>query len=203
MTDTERIIVSMSFGKDSTAMLHLMLEHGEKIDYVIYFESGWDFPQMEPHIKQVEKNTGIRTIRVRYYRHFNELLYRYGWPHSSGGWCVRCKLLTCNRIVRSLKGTTECIGFTTDEFARANGSTIQKKKWIVRYPLMEYGFSEKDALEYCRSLGYTWSGLYDVFDRVSCFCCPKAGKRRIKILRDEFPDLYKRYLDMDVIAKSD
>ena len=59
-----------------------------------------------------------------------------------------------------------------------------------------------DALAYCRSLGYHWDGLYDIFNRVSCFCCPKAGKKRIKKLRVYFPKLYKRYLELDEIAKS-
>ena len=86
-----KIIIASSFGKDSTATIHLMLEHNERISNIIYFESGWDFPQMEDHIALVEKNTGIKAIRVRYYRHFEELLGRYGWPHGSGGWCVRCR----------------------------------------------------------------------------------------------------------------
>lgn len=195
-----KIIASTSFGKDSTAMLHLMLAKGEQIDELIYFESGWDFPQMEDHIALVEKNTGIKTIRVRYYRHFNEMLGLWGWPHPKGGWCVRNKINTCNKAFRGLKGTVECIGFTTDEWSRTSRPELQKKKWQVRFPLIEYGFSEKDALAYCKSLGYHWDGLYDIFNRVSCFCCPKAGKKRIEQLQVHFPKLYLEYLKMDKIA---
>lgn len=198
--DNEKVIISSSFGKDSTAMIHLMLEKGEQIDKIIYFESGWDFLQMEAHIQQVERNTGIKTIRVRYYRHFNELLSHYGWPHTSGGWCVDCKIKTCNKIIRALKGTTECIGFTTDEIKRTKRSGLLKKKWNVRFPLIEYGLSEADALEYCKSFGYGWGGLYNVFDRVSCFCCPKAGRKRIDKLKENFPELYKRYLKMNKLV---
>lgn len=198
----KKIIASSSFGKDSTAMIHLMLEHNEQIDGLIYFESGWDFPQMEAHIKKVEKNTGIKTIRVRYYRHFDELLGRYGWPHPSGGWCVDRKTTTCNKIFKGLNGTIECIGYTTDELHRTQRPTLQRKKWKVRFPLIEYGYTEKKALEYCYSLGYDWDGLYEIFNRVSCFCCPKAGKKRIDKLRLNFPELYKRYLEMDTIANT-
>lgn len=198
----EKIILSTSFGKDSTAMIHLMQEHGEQIDELIFFETGWDFPQMEAHIQQVEKNTGIKAIRVRYYRHFNEMLSRWGWPHPSGGWCVGRKISTCNRAFRAFKGKTECIGYTTDETYRINRPEIQKKKWPVRFPLIESGFSEAGALSYCRSLGYHWDGLYDVFSRVSCFCCPKAGQKRIDKLKANFPQLYEKYLTMDEIANS-
>ena len=194
--EQNKIIASTSFGKDSTAMIHLMLEHGERIDTLMYFETGWDFPQMEAHIEKVEKNTGIKTIRVRYYRYFNELLKCWGWPHPAGSWCVRCKINTCNQLVRGLHGTTECIGFNTDEIHRTKRKSMQKK-WQVRFPLIEYGYSGKMALEYCYSLGYDWDGLYKVFNRVSCFCCPTAGQKRIEELKQYYPDLYQKYLEMD------
>lgn len=125
---SEKIIVSSSFGKDSTAMIHLMLEKGIPIDEVMYFDSGWDFPQMVDHIAQVEKNTGIRVVKLRYYREFDELLLRWGWPHKSGGWCVASKTSVCNQFVRAVKGTTECIGFTADENHRCKRPSIKKKK---------------------------------------------------------------------------
>ena len=183
-------------------MIHLMLENNEQIDEVVYFESGWDFPQMEGHISQVEKNTGLRITRVRNFRHFDELLYRWGWPHPSGGWCVERKTRNCNAFIRGVKGTVECIGFSADELKRTKKPSLKKKKWIVRFPLVEYGFGSADALRYCRSLGYDWNGLYDVFNRVSCFSCPKAGQKRIDKLKAYFPDLYERYLEMDEIANN-
>jgi len=191
-------IVSSSFGKDSTAMIHLMLENDIRIDEVMYFDTGWDFPQMEAHIARVEENTGIKVVRLRYYREFDELLSRWGWPDKSGGWCAGRKASTCDKFFRGVKGSVEFIGFTTDELHRCNRL---KKKWPVRFPLVEYGFSEKDALNYCLSLGYDWGGLYDIFSRVSCFCCPKAGQKRIDKLKYHFPDLHKQYLKMDDIAK--
>lgn len=199
---TEKIIVSSSFGKDSTAMIHLMLERGIQIDEILFFETGWDFPEMEAHIQKVEYNTGIVATRVRYYRHFDELLRRYGWPHRSGGWCVDCKTKTCNKFIRYAKGTQEHIGYTTDEIHRTKRPRLKLKKWSVQFPLIDYGFSEKDALSYCRSLGYDWGGLYDVFNRVSCFCCPKAGPKRIDQLKANFPSSYERYLIMDDIAQA-
>ena len=182
-----KLIVSSSFGKDSTAMIHKLLEHGEKIAEVIYFECEWDFPQMENHIAKVVANTGIEVTRVRNYRRFSELVKRYGMPHPSGGWCTDRKTQACNKIIRALKGTVECIGFTTDELHRAERIN---KKWEVRFPLIEFGMSEQDCLDYCYSLGYDWEGLYEVFNRVSCFCCPKAGAKRIEQLKEHYPELY-------------
>ena len=195
----KKVILSTSFGKDSTAMLHLMLEKGEQVDEVMFFETGWDFPEMEAHIKKVEKNTGIKTTRIRYYRYFDEMLEKWGWPHPAGGWCVNCKINTCGKLFRALKGTSECIGYTTNEIHRTQRKSMQKK-WEVRFPLIEYNFNEKDSLSYCKNLGYDWGGLYNVFKRVSCFCCPQAGKKRIDKLKLNFPGLYQRYLEMDEIT---
>ena len=59
---------------------------------------------------------------------------------------------------------------------------------------------EADSLAYCKRLGYHWDGLYDVFDRVSCFCCPKAGKAKRRLLREHFPDLEREWQRLDAVA---
>ncbi len=50
--------------------------------------------------------------------------------------------------------------------------------------------SEKDCLTYCYAKEYTWIQndiiLYDILDRVSCWCC---SNKNIKELRN-----YKKYL---------
>jgi 3'-phosphoadenosine 5'-phosphosulfate sulfotransferase (PAPS reductase)/FAD synthetase len=175
-------IISFSGGKDSTAMVHLLLEQGVKISNVVYFETEWDFPQMDAHLDLVTKNTGLDIVKVRYYRHFNEQLKRYGWPKSAGGWCTARKHRTCLKYIRGLRYTdkTEYIGFSADEVQRSQTKWMKERKWPVKFPLIEAGFSESDSLNYCKDIGYHWDGLYDVFDRVSCFCCPKGGKGKRK-----------------------
>ena len=48
-------IVSFSGGKDSTAMLLMMIEKGMRIDDIIFCDTGKEFPEMYEHIKQVER----------------------------------------------------------------------------------------------------------------------------------------------------
>ena len=47
-------IVSFSGGKDSTAMLLMMLEKGITVDRVICVDTTKEFPQMYEHIKKVQ-----------------------------------------------------------------------------------------------------------------------------------------------------
>lgn len=58
---SRRNIVSLSGGKDSTAMLLRMLEEGIPVDEIVFFDTGWEFPAMYDHLRRVELYTG-RTI---------------------------------------------------------------------------------------------------------------------------------------------
>ena len=197
-------VVSFSGGKDSTAMLHLLIEQGISIDKVLYFETEWDFPQMSAHLALVTAKTGLPIVKVRYYRHFNEQLACYGWPKSAGGWCTARKHRTCLKYIRSnCRGEkVEYIGFSSDEIQRTKTKWMLDRKWPVKFPLIEAGFSEADSLKYCLSLGYHWDGLYDVFKRIGCFCCPKGGKAKRRLISQNYPELEAKWKRLDIIARN-
>jgi len=122
-------------------------------------------------------------------------------PHKSGGWCTGRKQDVCNTFIRAMKrhyklnsytDITEYIGFAADEIKRSEKPTLAKKKWNVSFPLIDWNITENEALTYCYNLGYTWDGLYDVFRRVSCVCCPKAARREEKV-RQHFPELHEKF----------
>ena len=50
-----KVIVSFSGGKDSTYMLFEMMKRREKIDEVVFFDTGWEFPQMIRHVEREKK----------------------------------------------------------------------------------------------------------------------------------------------------
>jgi len=70
-------VVSLSGGKDSTAMLHMMLERGEKVHSAVFFDTGWEFPEMAAHIDLVEKNTGVKLVRLKASRTICARLFRF------------------------------------------------------------------------------------------------------------------------------
>ena len=67
-------IVSFSGGKDSTAMLLMLLEKGWQVDEIRAFDSGWEFPQMYDHWRQVEAYTGIPITIIRSKKPFTHWL---------------------------------------------------------------------------------------------------------------------------------
>ena len=57
--------VSLSGGKDSTAMLLMMVERGMRVDAAVYADTGMDLPAMEAHLARVEELSGVPVVRVR------------------------------------------------------------------------------------------------------------------------------------------
>ena len=201
-------VVSLSGGKDSTAMLLMMLERGEPVDDIVFFDWGMEFPQMYEHLDKLEAYIERPITRIypeksfEYYM-FDHIKTRgkkigqcgYGWPSPIIRWCTRVKI---DAINPNYKNTTMAIGYSYEErFSRARYNT----KWEVkynqerRYPLIEWGVAELEALKCCRSHGFDWGGLYDLFRRVSCWCCPLVPKREAIALRDNFPELWVKLED--------
>ena len=58
-------VVSLSGGKDSTAMLLMLLERGEPVADVVFFDTGWEFPEMYEHLEKLEAFTGLKITRLR------------------------------------------------------------------------------------------------------------------------------------------
>ena len=210
-------VVSVSLGKDSTEMLCGMLERGENVIAAVYFDTGWEFPQMPAHLERLERYTGLKIVTLKPRESF-DYVFRdrqklrgkfkkkgYGWPSFFRRWCTAMKRdaikAYCNAL--SWQGynlpIVQCIGFAVDEPQRI-AEYLGKKPVAYqefRFPLAEWGITEAQALESCKARGFSWDGLYDHFRRVSCFCCPLQGLDELRTLRLHFPDLWARMLKME------
>ena len=58
-------VVSLSGGKDSTAMLLMMLERNMPIDHILLCDTGMEFPAMYDHLDKLEHYTGRPITRIR------------------------------------------------------------------------------------------------------------------------------------------
>lgn len=204
-------VVSFSGGKDSTAMLLKMIEEKMPIDIILYCDTGLEFPEMDEHIDKVEMYIGRKITRIKSEKDFMYWAteyevtakthhdgikpgetYHYGWPNRRIRFCTReLKTYVIRDYLADLKKEYEIVhycGIAYDE---------QNRKADLNYPLINWEMTEADCLKFCYDRGFTWGGLYDIWGRVSCWCCPLQSLEELKKLRDNRPHLWDKLRDMD------
>lgn len=199
-------IFSFSGGKDSTAMILMSIDRGIRIDDVVFFDTGWEFPQLYDHLDLFEKNTGIKITRLRpkkpldfYMFEYESKLEKYkgmkgyGFPWAMGRYCTREKTAAIKRYNKEQGEYNNFVGFAADEYDRIERKTNVLNKVIA--PLAEWGIAEADALKYCYERGYDWGGLYEHFNRVSCWLCPLQKKGNLFKMWNLYPELKQNYVN--------
>lgn len=213
-------VVSFSGGKNSTAMLLKMAEENIPIDCILFCDTGLEFPQMYEHIDKVERETGLAITRVKSPDTFEYLMFdkpvdrredssaavKYGagrtglgWPGPKMRWCTsRLKDRPRERFIKGTKRHYEIkyyVGIAADEEYRLERKNNQNPNHV--HPLMDWGMTEADCLEYCYNRGYDWGGLYEHFKRASCWCCPLQPLEGLRKLRLHFPELWGKLMEWD------
>lgn len=209
--------VSLSGGKDSTAMLLLMIERGMPIDMVLSADTGMEFPEMYEHLAKLDEHLfrerGIHITTLRHPKGFEYLMFDEpkqkprslenraklgipphgnGWPGIRVRWCtgqLKTHLITkeVNRLKGEL-GAIHYVGIATDEAWRCKDE---------RYPLVEWGITEAQALQACYDRGFDFGGLYEIYHRASCWCCPFQRIDELRKLRKHHPELWEKLLELD------
>lgn len=201
-------IVNFSGGKDSTAMLLRLLEENVKIDEIIFCDTYKEFPQMYEHLEKVKRyikekyNKEITILKCsnsfNYYmfdyvkiRGKNKGQKGYSWPGPKMRWCTsKLKVNIINKYLSKYRGEqlVQYVGIAFDELDRVKDKC---------YPLIEWKMTEMDCLKFCYDRGFDWEGLYEIFDRVSCWCCPLQKLEELRNLREYFPGLWNELREMD------
>lgn len=207
MISDSYVIVSFSGGKDSTAMLLHMMELGEQIDEVINVDTGMEFPEMYDHIekvRQIVEDAGIKFTTLKAEKSFEYYLMDqplekcdrlgYGWPGVYIRWCTaNLKTKLIHKYVP--KNSIQCVGIAADEQKRLE----RKNNKNNRHPLVEWGWTEADALAYCKAHGFDFGGLYEKFHRVSCWICPLQRVSSLRVLYSDYPELWQKLESYDKI----
>ncbi len=208
--------VSVSGGKDSTAMVIEMVERGLPIDCAVCADTGMEFPEMYEHLARLddflyrERGLHITILQSQYsfeYYMFEKPVqrseewkhippYGYGWPGLRQRWCTgQMKTHLLNKHINGLKEDKQVlhyVGIAADEPKRIKGE---------KYPLVEWNITEAEALQICYRHGFDWGGLYEIYHRCSCWCCPFQRIGELRKLRKNHPELWQRLQGMDARAR--
>ena len=202
-------------------MLLLMIERGMPIDTVLTADTGMEFPEMYDHLAKVDdllfQTRGLHITFLQHphgfeYMMFEEPkqkksslekrirmgipLYGNGWPGIRVRWCTgQLKTHLIEKEVNRLKGQYHAlhyVGIAADEAKRCKNE---------QYPLVEWGITEAQALQICYDRGFDFGGLYQIYHRASCWCCPFQRIDELRKLRHHHPELWSRLMWMDTRAK--
>ena len=99
-----------------------------------------------------------------------------------------------SQYLSKYKEVIEYHGIALDEAHRADKNNDGRN---IKYPLIEWQMTEKQALEYCYSKGFDWNGLYEKFDRVSCYLCPLQRLGELKVIYKDYPHLWQKMKELD------
>lgn len=198
-------------------MLLLMLEAGMPIDCVITADTGMEFPEMYRHWDKIDqllyRERGIHLTILRHPKGFEWLMfddpkekpetlarrealdvtpYGNGWPGIRVRWCTgQLKTHLIHKEVNRIKGAYNAlhyVGIAADEPQRVKNDV---------YPLVEWGITEAEALQICYDRGFDWNGLYEIYHRCSCWCCPFQRIDELRKLRRHHPELWAKLREMD------
>ena len=214
-------VASFSGGKDSTAMVIRMIEKGDRLDEVLFIDTGMEFPAMYQHIKRVreyvrdhdvwftelkaEKSFGWYFSEKPVENSKNHGSYMgYSWPSMRMRWCTKhLKTEVSDKYLKRLSerygSVILCTGLAADEQKRIQRPGNSKN----RHPLAEWGWTEAMCLGYCYGKGFTWydpsvgKGLYEIFSRTSCWICPLGTIDNFRQLRRYYPELWAKIGEME------
>lgn len=209
-----RYIASLSFGKDSLAMLIKIKELGLPLDEVIYCDIRFDeelsgeMPLMAEFIPKAEKilkekfDIEVKHLRgVTFVEQFYKIKQRgkhigdnYGFPYTIGAWCNdRLKIKPIKKYLQSIKEPViQYVGIAYDEPERYE--KLNHETHIA--PLYDLKITEKEAMEICKEYDLL-SPIYESSFRGGCWFCVKQRLSQLRNLYENYPELWNKLKELE------
>jgi hypothetical protein len=208
-------IASLSYGKDSCAMLEVIKQHDMPLDRIVHVEImatdtiPADLPPMmefkEKADKIIKERYGIEVEHLHPSETYEHHFYRfrtakcqnekfrgkpYGFPLITGPWCNSLKQQQTKRLERMK--SIMYIGIAADEPNRFHNLTDRK-----RSPLVEFGITEAEARRICEELDLL-SPIYTQSTRGGCWFCHNQSLGQLRLLRKQYPEYWALMLKWDL-----
>ena len=185
-----RHILSLSGGKDSTALALYMRDRVPNMEYV-FCDTGEELQETYAYLLRIEALLGIKVKTLnpdRQFRHYLEL-YRGVLPDPRTRWCTRMLKL---RPFEDYVGTGSVqlyVGIRADEPHRT-GYVSTKPNIHPRFPFVEDGLTHRDILRILDESGLGMPEYYKWRSRSGCYFCFFQQRREWVGLLERHPDLY-------------
>lgn len=215
-----KVSVHLGLGLDSTAILCAMHQLGVRPDYIIFSDTGSEWPETYKHRDEVMvpwlRSIGfpelvvtrrMESIKVKREETLLDEIQRtrtlpsvaYGWHKCS----LKFKAEAINGHMKKLpwvraewamgRRIVKVIGYNAKEPRRAKPTFPGREgeQYVPYYPLFQWGLDRDDEAQIVRD-----SGL-PVPKKSACWFCPHNTDEEWLRLRREHPELWEKCLDME------
>lgn len=205
-------IASLSYGKDSLAMLEVIKQNGLPLDRILHVDImatptiHADLPPMVEFKEKADRiilnKYGIAVEHITAPKSYEEYFYSvcqgknsrnrgkiYGFPLQKGNWCN--SRLKVGPLKKAQGKAVAYIGIAADEPKRFHNLSDTK-----RSPLVEFGWSEAMCFEWCKANDLL-SPIYTSATRGGCWFCHNQGVNQLRQLRKDYPELWQILLKWD------
>lgn len=187
-----RHILSLSGGKDSTALAIYMRDRVPGLEYV-FCDTGEELPETYEYLDRLEVYLGAPIVRLNPDRPFSHYLKIYNGvlPDARTRWCTRkLKIEPFERFVGD-DAVYSYIGIRADESHR-KGYISTKPNITARYPFIEDGVAKQDVLRILNESGLGLPRYYEWRSRSGCYFCFFQQRIEWVGLLDNHADLYEK-----------
>lgn len=187
-----RHILSLSGGKDSTALAIYLRDRIPELEYV-FCDTGEELPETYEYLERVEAFLGKRITRLKANGlTFRDLLEaRRGFlPSPTARWCTQYLKIKPFEDYVGDAPVVSYIALRADEPHR-KGYISTKPNVVPRYPFIEEGIRKDDVVGILESSGLGLPAYYRWRSRSGCYFC--FFQRRIEWvgLLEHHPDLFE------------
>lgn len=217
-TNAEGGMVCFSGGKDSTAMLLKMLEMNDPVNYpvnrICFANTHFEFQELYDYLEFIDNYIqehypdAPRVEMLDPLKTWDDWFYGEITRGNNKGkvrgaplrvypcwWSRHAKVEPLQRAQKDYRWSF--VGIASDEAHRVQKQDPKKpERMQTRYPLIEWGWTENDCMEYLSHLGIG-NHLYLSFNRIGCYHCIKQPLSSWYQVWSQWPDKFEESKEWD------
>lgn len=200
-------IVSYGGGVNSTALLIECFNRKERIDLILFADTGGEKPHTYQYITlfsdwlvahnmpEIISVKAVKTLEQRCLDDHCLPSIAYGHPGCADRHKIQPQNKFCNNhepakeVWKRGEKIIKFIGIDADEEHRAK--IAEDKKYTYRYPLVEWNFGRGECKNIIQKAGLPLPG------KSACFFCPSSKIKEIRALKAHYPELAKRAIAIE------
>ena len=197
-------ILSLSGGKDSTALAFFMKENMpeifEKLE-LVFCDTECELPETYDYLNKIEVFLNKKIIRIKPKRSFDHIYQIYNQiPAVNCRWCtVELKTKPFRNFIKNnySDGIVKMyIGIRADEAWRLK--TAKDTEYLKEcHPFVDYNIYKSDVTAILENVGIDYPDYYKWRDRSGCYFCMYQSQEDWINLYKHHPDLYKKAMEYE------